>query len=132
MSARLGPVCYSDEEEHVFLGSEITRAKRHGEQISQLIDEEIRALLHRAHEEATRICKEHAKELKAIAEALLKFETLTSAEVQMVMEGKTAEDLLGVRGSKVAPSSATQGTPAAAAEKGKAAGDLPAPAQSPA
>ena len=132
MSERLGPVCYSDEEEYVFLGSEITRAKRHGEQISQLIDEEIRGLLHSAREEATKICKEHANEVKAIAEALLKLETLTSTEVQMILEGRTAEAIREARGPKVEAQAAPQGAPAPAPDKRKASGDLPAPAESPA
>jgi cell division protease FtsH len=133
MSERLGPVSYSDEEEHVFLGSEITRGKRHGEQISQQIDEEVHALLHTAHSDATEMCQEHSEELQVLAQALLLFETLTSAEVKMVLDGATLDDMVGQReeeaddkSAEVSPSSDEM------PDEGPAAGDLPAPAGSPA
>jgi len=132
MSERLGPISYSDEEEHVFLGSEITRSKRHGEQISQQIDEEIRAVLHRAYSDATKMLQERSKEMKGVADALLELETLTCEEVQGILEGSTVEDL-----QKQRKASEEQQQAAAAARdeeepEGPAAAGDPAPAGSPA
>jgi len=137
MSERLGPVSYSEEEGQVFLGSEITRFKKHGEQIAQQIDEEVRSLLHHALDEATKVCQAHAEELKAIAEALMKLETLSCEEVEMILSGKTVEDLLA-RKELVAEEKRRLEEPAEEPDseemrgKGTSAGDLPAPAGSPA
>jgi len=132
MSERLGPVSYSDEEEHVFLGSEITRAKKHGEQISQQIDEEIRAMLHRAHAQATKLCQENAATVRALATALLKLETLTSEQVQRIMDGVSPDKLLAERQGELERKTAGQGGEEETPQEGTAAGDLPAPARSPA
>ncbi len=132
MSERLGLVSYSDEEEHVFLGSEITRAKRHGEHISQQIDEEIRAFLEGAHSEATKMCQEHGRELKALAGALLKLETLTSAEVQKIFDGRSAEELLKEREIEAQQKRSLESAAPERPEEDTAEGDVPAPAGSPA
>jgi len=131
MSERLGPVSYSDEEEHVFLGSEITRAKKHGEQVSQQIDEEIRSILHRAYEDAKKMCQQHATELEAVANALLELETLNANEVKRILAGETAQDLLAERQAAQKREQAAQATAKELPEE-PAAGDMPAPAGSPA
>jgi cell division protease FtsH len=131
MSEKLGPVSYSDEEDHVFLGSEITRSRRHGEQISQQIDDEVRSLLGTAYAEATRMCKEHAQKLEALAKALLRMETLTSDEVKEIFAGKSIEEMMAAREAQAAPLPAAE-SGARKPSDGPSAGDLPAPAGSPA
>ena len=97
MSEALGPVSYSDEEEHVFLGYELAKGKQHGEEMAQKIDEEIRTLLHNAYEDARSICTEHKEDLVIIAEALIKIETLTAEEIDRLLQGETAEQLMAVK-----------------------------------
>jgi len=132
MSEKIGPVCYSDEEEHIFLGTEITRAKKHGEHVSQQIDEEIQAFLSQAHEKATQMCQEHREQLHALANALLKLETLTAEEVKRVLAGDSIEELKAVRESAKAKVKAEQADADRESTEGRAIGDLPAPAESPA
>ena len=130
MSEKLGPVSYSDEEEYIFLGSEITRAKKHGEQVSQLIDEEIQALLQQAYQAAKQMCQDHTRELAAVADALLKIETLTAEDVNRILAGETPESLL----AKKAADEQTKRLREKSEEfpGGHAAGDSPSPAVSPA
>jgi len=132
MSEKLGPVSYSDEEEHVFLGSEITRAKKHGEQIAQQIDEEIRTFLHRAYAEATKLCKENAASLERLAQALLRLETLTAEQVRRILDGASPEELLAEREAERRREAAEDAAPVQEPQEGTAAGDMPAPAGSPA
>jgi len=136
MSARIGPICYSDEEEHIFLGNEITRSKAHGEQIAQLIDEEIKAILEQAYQEAEKMCRENADKVQLIASALLKLETLTVEEARGLLAGRTVEELLAGRESQAESSVAQAADKGAAREKthdeGPATGDVPRPVQSPA
>jgi len=93
MSDRIGPVSYSEQEEHVFLGTEIARGKRHSEKTTQEIDEEIGSFVRSGYEKAREMCQEHADKLKVIAEALLIKETLTAVEVDRIFHGASAADL---------------------------------------
>jgi cell division protease FtsH len=130
MSERIGPVCYSDEEEHIFLGNEITRPKHHGEQVSQEIDEEIKSLLDQSYGNAEEMCRAHSRELEALAHALLKLETLTVDEVRTILDGGDPDDLLHHREKEAAREAARHS--AGDVAEGPAAGDVPAPAGSPA
>ncbi len=142
MSEKIGAVSYSDEEEHVFLGSEISRQKKHGEKISQQIDEEVRSFLHNAHEAAKDVIEKHTDEVKHIGEALLKLETLDEDDVKQIVDGKSAGDLFKEREARRADAKKRRKSADAdqkkkeEAEKNKEedpeAGTAPAPAGSPA
>jgi cell division protease FtsH len=93
MSDALGPISYSEEEEHVFLGNEITRGKRHSDRMAEKIDQEIESILTESYQAAQQMCEEHADELRSIAEALLELETLSVDEVDSILEGATVADL---------------------------------------
>ncbi len=94
MSEKLGAVSYSDEDEHVFLGSEISKQTKHGEKIAQQIDEEVYNLLQDALEEARAVIDKHADEVKNIGMALLKLETLDEEDVKQIVNGKSVEELV--------------------------------------
>lgn len=55
---------------------------------SQQIDAEIKVILNESYERAKNILKIHAKEHKALAEALLKYETLDAEDVKAILSGK--------------------------------------------
>ncbi|HLG43049.1 MAG TPA: ATP-dependent zinc metalloprotease FtsH [Planctomycetota bacterium] len=98
MSEVMGPVAYSNPEEHLFLGREVTRTTQHSEKTSQLIDQEVRRLVDDAHAKARDLIKRNKDKLDKIAEALLKYETISGDEVAAVLRG---EDIATIR-SKVA------------------------------
>lgn len=52
------------------------------------IDAEIKKILSDSYERAKNILKSHPKELKSLAEALLKYETLDAEDVTAIMERK--------------------------------------------
>jgi cell division protease FtsH len=136
MSERLGAVCYSDEDEHVFLGSEITRSSKHGEKIAQQIDEEIRVLLHEAHSAAKETLQQHSQAIQTLTQTLLKLETVEADEVKQLIEGGSLEDLVEQR-EKQKEQEAEEETDARENSGGEVAegpspGDMPAPAGSPA
>ena len=97
MSEKLGPISYSDEDEHVFLGSEITRTKRHSERMSQEIDEEVKKLVQSCYQEARRICEKHTEQMHALAKALLKLETLNGEDVDRIYNGESIDRLIKER-----------------------------------
>ena len=132
MSERIGPICYSDEEEHIFLGNEISRPKHHGEQVSQQIDEEVKSLVQQAHQDAEEMCRKHSESLKAVAEALLQLETLSADEVRSITEGRSPDDLVSGREAEAAKEGPPDRAPGDEMPEGPAAGDMPTPAGSPA
>ncbi|MFG0307547.1 MAG: ATP-dependent zinc metalloprotease FtsH, partial [Phycisphaerales bacterium JB040] len=105
MSPRLGFVKYTGSDTQEYYQAE----REYSEATAQLIDEEIRRLVDEAYAEAERMLLEHWDQVTHVAEALLKYETLTADEVHQIMRGEpmdrpTVADLLkSERPKKVAP-----------------------------
>jgi ATP-dependent metalloprotease FtsH len=88
MSDRLGPVAYRIGEEHVFLGKEIHEPRDFSEGTAQVIDEEVRRILHEAEERAIEHLRTHRAELDRIVEALLQKEELNRDEIDRLVRGE--------------------------------------------
>jgi cell division protease FtsH len=88
MSKSLGPVSYSENEDNVFLGRDITRVKSVSEETAIAIDKEIKELLERGYEEAKELLGQRREEVEAITQGLFKYETLDAEEVQALMRGE--------------------------------------------
>jgi cell division protease FtsH len=93
MSDKLGPISYSDEEEHLFLGREIARTQKHSEETARLIDSEIHRLINEAIARARDIISKNREKLEVLAQALLKYETITGEEVAMLLRGEKIDEL---------------------------------------
>ncbi|MCA8938346.1 MAG: ATP-dependent zinc metalloprotease FtsH, partial [Planctomycetes bacterium] len=91
-SEKLGPLNFAESEERDFLGGGLTRVKSHSNHTSRMIDEEIRVLIDGSYAEAKRIIESNRDKLEALAEALLRFETLDAKDVEWIMDGKSIED----------------------------------------
>jgi len=81
LSQRLGPLTYSEEEGEVFLGRSVTQHKTVAEDTAHLIDEEVRAIIDRNYDRADKILKENVDILHAMAEALIKYETIDKDQI---------------------------------------------------
>ena len=88
LSQRLGPLAYSEEEGEVFLGRSVTQHKSVAEETSHTIDEEIRSIIDRNYERAENILKENEDILHAMAEALMKYETIDKYQIEDLMARK--------------------------------------------
>ncbi|XP_033208293.1 ATP-dependent zinc metalloprotease YME1L isoform X2 [Belonocnema kinseyi] len=64
------------------------RVLSNGNKSNKLIESEVRNLLQESYDRAKTILKEHPKELKMLAEALLKYETLEFEDVKNLLSGK--------------------------------------------
>jgi cell division protease FtsH len=93
MSEKLGPINYTDDEEHLFLGREITRTRTHSEATALTIDSEIRAIIDSCYQRTQDLLREHADKVKRISEALLKYETLYSEDVDKVIAGLPVDEI---------------------------------------
>jgi cell division protease FtsH len=87
MSEKLGPICYTEAEEHLFLGREITRTARHSDDIALEIDKEIHKIIDSCYKRAKKIVTENKDKLERLAQTLLKHETLSAEEVKKVLQG---------------------------------------------
>lgn len=85
MSRNLGPINYSETEEHIFLGREIARTRNHSEAVAVEIDTEVRRIVDECYKRARNLLEANAECCKEIAETLLVKEVLTGAEVEDVM-----------------------------------------------
>jgi cell division protease FtsH len=85
MSDRLGPMKYGQTSGEVFLGRDYNRQADYSDEVASRIDEEVRALITAAHDEARQILTTHADALERLASALLERETLDRTEVAEVL-----------------------------------------------
>lgn len=85
----------------------------------EAIDQEIARLLNESYERAKSLLNEHKHELKMLAEALLKYETLDKEDVKAIIAGREPPRALSI--TKVSGSAASAGGP----------GDKNAPDQTP-
>jgi cell division protease FtsH len=85
MSEKLGPVTFQQGENHPFLGRELTQEKDFSENTARLIDEEIHKIISRMSQKAEETLSNSRPKLEALAEELLKRETLTRNEVDKIL-----------------------------------------------
>jgi len=89
MSERLGMVQYGDDDEYVFLGREVSRAKVYSEFTAQEIDGEVKLIIDHAYKTAKDILTTNSDKLELIAKSLLEYETLDGQQVaEIVRTGK--------------------------------------------
>ncbi len=85
MSEKLGFIRYEGRDtREAFIAD-----KDYSDQTARLIDEEIRRLADEAYAEAQRILDQNWEKVVAVAEALLKHETLSYEDVDKLMKGQT-------------------------------------------
>ncbi len=88
MSEKLGPVFLGTEHE-VFLGKSFSQQNSgFSEQVNELIDSEVRALLNNAYKRAEDILNEHRDKLDALAALLIEREKLDEEEFDCFMKGQ--------------------------------------------
>ncbi|OAI20787.1 ATP-dependent metalloprotease [Methylomonas koyamae] len=95
LSQRLGPLAYSEEEGEIFLGRSVTQHKSVAEETAHTIDEEIRSIIDRNYERAETILKENMDILHAMAEALMKYETIDKYQIDDLMSRKSVREPKG-------------------------------------
>lgn len=95
LSQRLGPLAYSEEEGEVFLGRSVTQHKSVADETSHTIDEEIRSIIDKNYERAEKILQENEDILHAMADALMKYETIDKDQIDDLMARRPVRDPKG-------------------------------------
>jgi len=84
-STRLGPILYSEEEKNSFLEKRSIKINRISNEIAKIIDEEVKLLIDNNYYRAKKILKENLDILHAMKDALIKYETINSDQIENLM-----------------------------------------------
>ena len=86
MSEKLGNVTFSTGHDEVFIGRSMAQAKPYSEETAALIDSEVKALIDAAFDRSREILTRDRDKLELVARFLLKNETMTAEQFQLVYD----------------------------------------------
>lgn len=84
MTERLGAIKYGQEQGEVFMGRDMGHTRDFSEEVAAAIDEEVRAFIEAAHQEAYDLLVANREALDAIVVALMERETLQKEEIEEI------------------------------------------------
>ncbi|MFH0954280.1 MAG: ATP-dependent zinc metalloprotease FtsH [Verrucomicrobiota bacterium] len=94
MSEQMGPQSFTEREELLFLGREISRTQEISEETSRRIDEEVSRILRECHEKALSLLRQYRDRLDSVAQLLLERETLDGRDVaEIVKHGRILSEV---------------------------------------
>ena len=93
MSDKVGPISYASDKE-IFIGRDMASHVTYSEEMAAVIDEEVQKIISSALEKARKLLGENKKLLDNMARLLVERETIFSEEVDMLMEGKSVEEIM--------------------------------------
>ena len=82
MSDNIGMICYTNDDDEVFIGRDLAHTRSYSEGVAATIDSEVKAIIDNAYAEAKRIILEHRDVLDACAELLLEKEKISREEFE--------------------------------------------------
>jgi cell division protease FtsH len=88
MSEKMGVMVYAENEGEVFLGRSVTKTTHISEKTMQEIDAEIRRILEEQYARARKLIEDNRDKMEAMAQALLKWETIDAEQIDDIMAGK--------------------------------------------
>lgn len=99
LSEKLGPLMYAEEEGEVFLGRSAgsQHANVSGE-TAKMIDQEVRRIIDDCYGTAKRLLDENRDKLEMMADALMKYETIDSDQIDDIMAGRVPREPRDWRG----------------------------------
>ncbi len=94
MSEKLGLISYSDDSQPVFLGKDMATHNPYSEETAKMIDDEVRDIVATQLERARKLLSDNRSILDNMARVLIERETIYTEEVDMLLEGKTFEEVI--------------------------------------
>ncbi len=122
MSPRLGFIYFGEDENKPNLMGEFGGGREYSDETARIIDEEVKNLIDTLWTETTQLITDNRDRVEALAKALVKYETLDTADVQLIMTGGelTRPTMLDLIEREHAKTAATAGAaPASAAAEAK-------------
>jgi cell division protease FtsH len=87
--SELGPLAFGKKEGEVFLGKEMTQVAAFSEETARAIDAEVHRIVMGQYARARAILEEHRATLQKIADALMEYETIDTADIEVLMKGQS-------------------------------------------
>ncbi len=88
LSDTMGPLSYDENEDEVFLGRQVTQHKHVSDETHRQMDKEVRRIIDSAYETARTILEENRDKLDLMADALMRYETIDTRQIDQIMEGR--------------------------------------------
>ncbi|MCG4454374.1 MULTISPECIES: ATP-dependent zinc metalloprotease FtsH [unclassified Pseudomonas] len=93
LSEKLGPLMYAEEEGEVFLGRSMgSQHTNVSADTAKVIDQEVRSIIDQCYGTARRLLEENRDKLDAMAEALMKYETIDAEQIEEIMNGRVPRE----------------------------------------
>lgn len=105
MSDRIGPITLGREDGNVFLGQDLALNREYSEQMSSLVDEEIKAIVESSARRAYDLLEANRDVLSALANRLLDVEVVEGAELDKLLDEFGVETAEGPSEDSGSPSS---------------------------
>ena len=92
LSDKMGPLAYGEEQQEVFLGKSASQNNKNiSNETASSIDGEIRKIIDTQYSRATKLIKDNLDKMHLMADALMKYETIDSDQIDQIMEGKVPD-----------------------------------------
>jgi len=88
LSDSMGPLSYDENEDEVFLGRQVTQHKHVSDETHRQLDKEVRRIIDEAYEKARTILEENRDKLELMTEALMRYETIDTKQIDQIMNGQ--------------------------------------------
>ena len=92
MSDNVGLVCYTNDDDEVFIGRDLAHTRSYSEGVATAIDSEVKRIIDEAYAEAKRIIMENRDVLDRCAELLLEKEKISKEEFEALFENTVVEE----------------------------------------
>ena len=92
MSDNVGLICYTNDDDEVFIGRDLAHTRSYSEGVASTIDAEVKRIVDDAYAEAKRIILEHRDVLDSCADLLLEKEKITREEFESLFNKKGVDE----------------------------------------
>lgn len=103
LSEKLGPLMYAEEENESFLGRSGGGTSNVSGETAKLIDQEVRSIIDECYSTATQILEQNRDKLDTMADALMKYETIDSDQIDDIMAGRSVREPKDWSGDNTTP-----------------------------
>ena len=86
MSENVGLICYDNDDDEVFIGSDLAHTRGYGEGVATAIDQEVKRIIDECYAKARQIITENRSVLDACAKLLLEKEKISQKEFEALFE----------------------------------------------
>lgn len=96
-SEKLGPLLYSEEDSEIFIGKSVFKTNQVSDETTRMIDEEIKIIIDRNYKRAFKILKDNIDILHAMKDALIKYETIDSLQIDDLMNRRPIRSTVKIK-----------------------------------